>query len=404
MKHLILLLCLVPVLCFSQSLERQIYKHYFEYEFKHESAFVRENKISSIVKREIETIGDSVIHNFVLEKTSFRTDGRPIKNEYWYDHNRSIIIKDFTYDSLNNLTEIRDWKPEVSRYEPLKERSRMVCSYDSTRLVKVFYFQPGEHAVSGRCDSLAYSENEKQVVIFSGGQTAKNSFAPNEKPAFIYPILNKHVLKQLSTGDSLKPIDKKSVWETENQCSYKYRPALIKLSEITGVSCLPQEIANTYEKMNKTVENNELIEFISFVDTADHVFNSFHPSSDYSPDSLDLRTIVRIDLKNKKIEFQTAGIMSRPTSMEDIVTYSRTVSHYDFSMRLLWRDQFRADLGRNDFGMNDKSEYKESQIVYDYYENGMLKREVTFFERNPHYINQKGLYMKEVIYEITRFE
>lgn len=403
MKHLILLLCFVPALSFSQSLERQIYKHYFEYEFKYEPAFIRENKISTIVKREIETIGDSVIHNFILEKTSFRADGRPIKNEYWYDYNRSTIIKDFTYDSLNNLTEIRDWQPEVSRYEPLKERSRTAYSYDSTRLVKVFHYQPGEHAVSGRCDSLAYSEKEKQVVIFSGGQTAKNSFAPNEKPAFIYPVLNKQVLKQLSAEDSLKPIDKKSAWEKENQCDYRYRPALIKLSEVTGISCLP-EIAITYAKMKKTVENDELIEFISFVDTTDHVFDSFHPSSDYSPDSLDLRTIIRIDLKNRQIEFQTAGINSIPTSMEDIVTYNRTVSHYDFSMRLLWKDQFRADLGRNDFGFNGTSEYKESQIVYDYYENGMLKREITFFERKPYYFDQKGLYMKEVIYEITRFE
>lgn len=187
------------------------------------------------------------------------------------------------------------------------------------------------------------------------------------------------------------------------QCDYRFSPALLKLVEITGVRCLPKELTNFLRvKMKQTVNAAQLIEFVSVPDSS-VVYEEIFPQFNYfyrpniSADSLDMRIILRIDLKEKKVEFQTTGIFDPPTDVP-CTTYHRTVYHFDLSMRLLWKDEYSANLS---FFSKDQSEFKDSQTVYDYYENGMLKRELIFFGNHPDYYDQKGFFMEQTLYEIT---
>lgn len=425
MKHLIVLLFLFPALSFSQHLDRLLYQRYFERLFKYEPSLIREKNISSIVMREVETIGDTLVYNRTKDSIAFRKDGRPEQQRVWdpnYDYN---YIMDFTYDSLDNLTLYNYWYLKTDGSGRITNATREVYVYDKKRLIKAYNYGPKtqemivqsqiEHfsnfrsshdwnpvpMVLNTADSICYNPNQKQATIIHADFSKDDiTYSDGEIPPVQRRLNgNKQTLWASSENYPNRPIDKKAAWET---CGYNYRPALEKLSALTGVSCLPRELNYLYTKMKKTIENDELIEFVSDTSVKTEGIPNIgsQPFPFGCPDHLDARTFIRIDLKQQRVEFQTSEIFVAPTSMENEVTYTRVVYHYDFSMRLLWKDEYRANLGRNDFGTG-KAEYKVSQTVYDYYEDGMLKREITFFEQKPYGYNPNDLYMKQVLYEIT---
>ena len=205
----------------------------------------------------------------------------------------------------------------------------------------------------------------------------------------------------------------KAVFKPKNPCNYDLQPALKKLQEVTGAKCLPREFEMlTGIEMHKTVDNDEIMEFIFVADSSSQNANYFlgspffthgypYVQSSDSENSLDPRIFIRINHKEKRIELQITGIYNPPTDVPQ-TGYQRTVYHYDFSMRLLWKDEYGANLGYYDFG-EDRSEYKIYQTIYDYYEYGWLKRELTIFENHPYGFDQKGVYMTQTSYEITNW-
>jgi len=294
MKHLLVLLCFVPLGSFSQHVELPLHVMY-------ERSDVLKNKISSVSKRKIKMMGDSVVYNKILQQINFGETGSALEQITWNE-----------WGSDSSVTDLRPFS-----------------------------------ALAGSVKS--------------------------------------------------------------NKCDYKFKPVLQHIKELTGVDCLPNEFfvfAYGDIKLEKTIENDEIVEYTSVEDTSVYQYHyylpdphySAHPQSTNSNDSLDMRIIIRTDLKNKTVEYQAVGIFDPPTDVPQ-TTYHRTVYHYDFSMKLLWKEEFVAGLG---FYNDDRSEHKESQTIYDYYEDGLLKRELTFFQYHPYDFNKEGgIYMEQVLYEIT---
>ena len=298
MKHLVFSFCFVPLLSFSQ---------YWDYDriqplyAKYQPDSLLKNKVSSISKRKVLMLGDSITRNIILEQVFFGTDGLATRQISW-----------------------NEWTPEQ--------------------------------------DSSIVDFNSYQAKMFT----------------------------------------------QKRGCNTKNKPALLKLTEITGVAYLPYEFEEQISfmgmgdlKMEKSIENDKLIEFVS-LDDLGHAIGYFYPQSNDpndGNDSLDPRTIIRIDLQNKRVEFQTTGISNPPTNVPQ-TAYHRTVYHYNFSMQLLWKDEYQANLSYYNF-TKDYSEYKVSRTVYDYDQKGMLKREITFLEENPYSLKDYGLYIQQIQYEIT---
>ena len=427
MKLILALLWMIPALSFSQSLERQIYQHYFERIFRYEPSFIRENKISGIVTRKIEMIGDSVVYNEVEDSMTFRRDGRPIHEYIWSNAHQLCTVVGFFYDSLGNLLSYSPWLLCGENADIQGENAQEVFVYDSCKLIKhysvgvpykhyevsslsneamretnlTFGKSPGALPLivySG--DSIVYDEMEKKATIFHASyQELEIPYSSRSLPSVFQKLIDYR--ERLYSGQDNcgnKPLDKKAVWE-KNNCNYR-EPALQKICKVTGLKCLPMEfltICSGFQfriddlesgTMRKTCDNADLAEFVSEADT-----------SGFYRDSLDLRTIIRIDFQNKKIELQTAVIFYPQTSISR-VTYHRTIYHYDFSLRLLWKDEYIKGLSEPFHNASGKE-----QTIYEYHKNGLLKRKMTFFEPTPFdYTKNSGLHSEQVIYEISSFE
>jgi len=294
MKHFILLICLFPLVTFSQHFTP-------DFSLRYDSTLIVKNKISSIVKKEIQLEGDSVIVNRVVQKVFFGEDGKPFQLIFW--------------------------------------------------------------------------QNEDSVIVYPKG----------------YP--------------------RPSQWQKGNQVYYKTHPAIQKCIELSEKKTLPEEFdvfARCLVKMTKTTENDNMIEFVSVKDESNAQDNYYYPNdfqayrqANCPNDSLDLRTFIRINRKEKWVEFQFAGIYDPPTNVPQ-TAYHRTVYHYDLSMKLLWKDEYFANLGYYDFG--GRMEHKVSRTIYYYAVNGMLEQELTFFENRPYESDDKGIYIKKTLYEVTYWQ
>ena len=296
MKHLVLLFYFAPLHSFSQFWQdHENWERPFYLQYAPDS--ILKNKVSSITKRRIRMLGDSITNNEVLEQIFYGKDGKATQQIYW---NEWTATKDSTIINLND-------------------------------------------------DQIQKS------------------------------IINEH------------------------QCVRDLRPSFLKITQLTGLTCFPKEITRIIDQQTqKKVENDKMIEFVGFNSPFDSLRNQsgyFHPNLNTSNDSLDMRNAIRINTGEQTIEFQTVYIVDPPTNVPHTM-YHRNVYHFDFSLRLLWKDIYQANLGYYNFE-GDKSEYKVSQIVYDYDENGMLKREITFLEENPYSLKDYGLYIQQIQYEIT---
>jgi hypothetical protein len=366
MKSILALLCLIPALSFSQSLERQIYQHYFERIFRYEPSFIRENKISGVVTRKIEMIGDSVVYNEIEDSMTFRRDGRPILQYTWSNTHQLCTMTGFFYDSLGNLLSYSPWLL-CGKNADQGESAQEVFVYDSCKLIKHYsvgvpYKQYEVRSLSDEAmretnltfgkspealplivysgDSIVYDGKEKKVTILHASyQELEIPYSSRSLPSVSQKLIDyREILYSGQDNYGNKPLDKKAVWE-KNKCDYR-EPVLQKICNVTGLKCLPTEFLTgcfgfqfrihdlENGTMRKTVDNADLVEFVSEADT-----------SGFYRDSLDMRTIIRIDFQNKKIELQTAVIFYPQTSVSR-VTYYRTIYHYDFSLRLLWKDEY----------------------------------------------------------------
>lgn len=380
-----------PLISFSQGLSRQLYKHYFERMFEYEPSLIRENNILKIIKHKTLLIGDSIVYNQVEDSTTFREDGRPVNRIYWYNNHRESILCNYTYDSLGNLTEVREWQSETGSTSQ-QERLYIRFNYNSKQLKTIFRYRGNyreNYLMMESCDSLNYLKNKPQVEIYTGCISQNIIFSADIPPVFVPYENNKQILDYTITGNSEKPIDKKAVWENENRCNYDYIPALAELKKITGRNCFPSTMLNAiHPQMVKTMENDSIIEF-GFMKLSD----SIEPLGD----------ILHIDKKNQTIKLQTIEVQHIPTSMEDYITQYRTIFHYDFSLKLVCKEVFRKDMGRNDLhraiihinlGEHERAEYERSieemrreykdyVTTYEYNENGLLKQETTHHRLRP---------------------
>jgi hypothetical protein len=171
MKGSIFIFCLVVFNGWSQTLSRQLYEHYFKGLYKYEPAMVRENNISSLEVFASEMLGDEVIYQGKKEWVDFRKDGRPIQQITWDVYHRDSIITDFSYDSLGNLVEFRQWIPKRSNMDPLRELEHAFFQYEVGYLIKVFSYSMkngDNYSTLNYCDSLNYSADKQKVSILHG--------------------------------------------------------------------------------------------------------------------------------------------------------------------------------------------------------------------------------------------
>ena len=395
MKQLSILLCLIAYAAPAQTLEEQPLGKCEEY-FTYEPSFIRENKIASLTIYETELTGDSVTL-FPREKESntFRKDGRPLHTCFWTDSHRDSVWTDFKYDSLGNLIEMNRWRPS-GLYQKNKETERVVWKYDGVKLTGVFRYncaRTASYLTLVSCDSVIYSEQGIPAEIWTG--VTEGIIPYMENPVFIYPVVNKS-----KPGSSFyREKNEKRIYVRDrctSPCNYFHRPALQKLSEVTGIKCVPCAIEHRLPShLIKVKDTLGIIEFVSKPDANDsrnvmkrlprkRAWIGMEKSSDDweavdTVPGLDYSEFIRMDTNLQKIRVQTVGINVQPTSMEDIVTYTRMILHYDFSFNLLLEEVYQADLGRQ-YGHSSRAEYKSHETLYQYFDNRLQKQSVEIFE------------------------
>jgi hypothetical protein len=364
MKQLMLIFCLIPLTSESQTPQEELLGKYEEYSV-YEPVFIRENKIASIIIYESETFGDSMMFNREKEVFHFRKDGRPLYTCSWTDSHRDSIWTDFKYDSLGNLIAMQRWKPGL--YEKNEETDRIIWKYNAAKLSGVFRYSRArttDYLSLISCDSVIYSEKGVPVEVWTGG--TEGITLCRENPVFIYPVITKKKL-ELTPGEVVQG---KQIYirdRLRSPCDYRYWTALRKMSEATGWRCIPYVISFRLKMgMAKTIDSAGIIEFVS---------DRYRDTSL----TLDNRNRVRIDTNLRKIRIQTVNIHSQPTSLEDIVTYSRTIIHLDFSFRVLLEEVYQADLGRQ-YGHSSRQEYKIHETYFQYFDNGLQKQVLQIFE------------------------
>lgn len=394
MKQLAILFCLISCGASAQTLKEQLLDKCEEY-FTYEPSFIRENKIASLTIYETELAEDSVVFHREKERYMFRKDGRPLYTCSWSDYHRDSVWTDFKYDSLENLIEMKRWKPS-GFYQKNKEIERVIWKYESARLTGIFRYSCAyttDHLSLISCDSVIYSENGIPIEIWTGGTQANVECQAN--PVFIYPVVNKTKPELPRYREALN----KRIYVRDRctaPCNYSDQSALQKLSEVTGVKCIPCEVDHRLPfNLTKTTDSLGIIEFASKPHGNEPQYRLEHISrkrvrigmekssdGDETADTipvLDYSEFLRIDTNLQKIRVQRVDVMVQPTSMEDIVTYTRMILYYDFSFNLLLEEVYQADLGRQ-YGHSSRAEYKSYETLFQYFNNGLLKQSVQIFE------------------------
>ncbi len=395
MKYLILLICLSPLASFSQTLNQKIHYQYFRQKPNFDQKIIAEKKIASITKREIYLIGDSVVDNVILSRTTFRPDGKPLKNRTIkspYERDSSYI--QCTYDSIGNLTESSYWTSDRGEY------GRNIYEYSSDTLKRVFNYSSiygGNNSNELKlrsADSLVYSATGDEVTIFHANLENRDVSIEATRVASPFVEYKNTISKGINMPTPPKYAD---LTKTEQMIS-KEASAVYLLDEMTT-------------KRNKSKVKKDVWELVSIPHKAQGPFDAIvapyvQTTGAYfkvnSSDSLDMRGIQRVNFKNKTIEFQEANITDPPTN-ERSTSYHRTVYHYDFSMRLLWKEEYYADLA-NGYPDGLGKEIKTLRTVYEYDQDGLLKQELMIFLRPEYTSNKKGMHMEKTLYEITYFE
>ena len=316
MKYIFFLFLGFGLTTFGQSIERQLYVRYFKSLYPYEPAVVREQHLEVVS----EWRTDQWQHDTLTKRTKFaqfRPDGRPTFYTLKQPYGGDSLIYTFQYDSLNNLVEYKLWSPNNVTYKGPKYFAHNVFRYDGNRLKSVQLYKYNESWSMERLiqtDSLVYANDEKSVTIHTG----KNAV----------------VLKSDETlGEKTKAIDREKEWK---QPCKPIGAFLQPIQRFFQVECLSDFIRRSGEH-NTFFYHGEMNRGDRLVYT----------ESEFKQ----LSTGYFLDTLKKELFTKSVTFTAEPTSLEDRLTNTATLSHFTPSLLLDYTITIReSSRGTHEYG------------------------------------------------------
>lgn len=299
MKCFFIHFLLVSSAVFGQSIERQLYVRYFKALYPYETAIVRE--------QQMEEISEWQTHQWQLDTLTKRTkfaqflpDGRPTFYTLKQPYGGDSLIYTFQYDSLNNLVEYKLWSPHYVTYKGPKHFAHNIYRYDGNRLKTVQLYAYSESWSMERLiqtDSLVYANDEKSVTIYTGKNTV--------------------VLKSdVALGENEKLIDRETDWKQPCQPN---DAVLQPIQRFFQVECISDFIRHS-GKHNTIFYEGEL----------DRGGRLVYTESEFKQ----LSTGYFLDTLKKELFTKSFSFTAEPTSLDDRLTNTTTLSHFTPSLLL----------------------------------------------------------------------
>lgn len=350
----------------NQPLNRFLYERYFRNLYKYEPYLIRENRIAYLEVRRTEKIGDSVIFSKVTEKVFFRKDGRPSQViTGWDDNYQDSACTDYSYDSLGNLVEYRQWYRNKYNKETEVVKEHLVFQYMNEQLTKVFRYSTSNgsgYLSLNFCDSLSYDLNEHRLSIVPCTPPWP-VIVYGQKPQFNYTVdpntISTYNFIEAENID--KPVDDENVWR-KTDCVY-YDPVLLELQSLTGKKCLNQDIVNACNGVCSGISG--LSTFYHFEQTNELPKLTFNSAIFYKKEN-----VIFVDTVVQFIYVKQKFTTVKPTSLEDLVTTTSLIQLYDYSMRLMHVESVR------EHGRGPEHGKDSTETFYTFYSSGLMQKKV----------------------------
>lgn len=361
MKLLFVLFTIVPLSCFAQSPERQVYLHYFKPLFAYVPALIRENKVQSLSTHVSETRNNTVEFEGIKERIEFREDGRPTLYTAKDPSYGDSIYKVYTYDSIGNLIEYNSWSSSTRKSSANRNLGHHFFIYEGNRLKKAFYYNAryngDNNLVLIQCDSLIYNDKKQTIVIRSG--SAGDKIIPfNGSPTTFHSNLKIHeqTFPFNESAANEKPVDKEQLWAESIVYSQKELKNLQRITKCTDLSA--------FVKMTGC---NGV-----FIDSAQIMAEKkLFPERNYG--LFNESCVLNIDTIRQSVYCKTSTGGIEPTSLEDRVHSTVSLHIFDYRLRLLQTES----IYESSRGSYERS--RDSSItIYTYYPFGLLARKQEF--------------------------
>lgn len=360
MKCIFFLFLVFNCSAFGQSIDRQLYVRYFKSLYPYEPAVVREQQMEELSEWRI----DQWQHDTLTKRTKFaqfRPDGRPTFYTLKQPYGGDSLIYTFQYDSLNNLVEYKLWSSYNVSNRGIKYTAHYLFNYIGNRLQKVQLFAYDESWSSERMvysDTLTYSVDLKYVTINNG----------------------KTVTKLQDNGvfhGKLKAVDNEQEWKTS--CQYKDTNLQI-VQRFFQVACLSNALQASAKERHFFYETK--MEMGSAL-----VYNE----ADFRKQTIGFY----LDTVKKELFSKSVSSTSEPTSLEDRLTNTATLSHFTPSLLLDYTITTReVSRGNHEYGRDSIQTFytytpfgwQQQSIEYHYPTHQMVLRTNDTESEKPSYI------------------
>ncbi|MFT5859654.1 MAG: hypothetical protein ACI865_001758 [Flavobacteriaceae bacterium] len=408
---------------YSQNLV-EAFKHYSQSDyFAYDPEVVEDSKIQSIEKIVFALLGDTLDGGMILERSSFRRDGRPETTENFKTYLSDSSIIKFKYDSLFRLVERVLLKPPT-KYPRTRDENRVheiiKWEYKEDSITKRLHFVAPRRNVSDNetlvlfnCDSIQYSALDTSITVLSN---YKEHIKRSEHEYSLAPVAFAHPsqtrlefypnYKVKTKGLTL--FGRPERITTIDSCGYGNKTLVLIISELIRCeTCLSNDLKWLYhERIDSIVNKEDTIEIALFGDYGEGRQTNYF-------DDLDNGNSVRVFLKDQRLAvqrvFQNMSIMQAGNSHY----HTREIKHYDFDMKLLMIERhissywdglprFDARIYLDSANPVDsvsteerlKARYEKED--YEYYDNALLKSSSTF--------NEDGSLTGKTLYQLTYFD
>lgn len=397
---------------FAQDLEEAVRHYYLDEHFRYDPNLIRQEQIASIDKTEFHYRYDSIYYQIynpvqqelaaaieerfrqepdsserglLLERHLFREDGRPLRIEHMKTWRSDSMLIEFRYDSLNNLVQKTVWQPSKNPPYKMRENEVFQWEYQGKKLVGFYrYLTPNEspdRLMLFTCDSVAYDTANASVTLFTNHERhRKKTDTYFHRDSFVRPVQTKltfypNYKPKSSIVEYTSRIDKKQF----DSCGYSNPKLPDLIAGQTGFrTCFSPDLPWLHSTFNKVVKSDSLTE-IYLAETGIWDKSGFFPQ-------LDSNNVIRIYPKEQRLTVQTVGEWMSIKQAGNEHHYTREVKHYDFQMRLLMTERFRADHMQGEYSQRyltepvdianppQKTNFERyERECYEYYDNGLLK-------------------------------